>query len=141
MENNAYDKIINYFEDIQDEVYERNIGQMGDLMLNFNTSYTNSGIKIKTNVLQLNMPQNCECFYFISVPDNDMSDFSDIVDQYPIYFADLKSLKIEKIEDNFRDFMSTWFPGDWRLEQFSTLIHQQQMPICLFATQNRNNID
>ncbi len=124
----AFDKILNFLDEIQDEIWENDDCNLNDLMLEFQTDYKYYGWEIKTNLLQLNFPGSSDWFYFISIPDEEMNNFKKIIDQYPIYFVDLEEGLLQRTSNNYRDFMATWFPGDERLEQFSKISKSQTMP-------------
>ncbi len=131
-----FDKMLKFLEVNQEFLYLNKDCDFNDVVFEFeDDDYTDYGWKINTNIFQLNFAGCSDWFYFISVPNTDLKNYKNNLDQYPIYSVDLESGVLKKESNNFRDFFKRWF-NDEKLKYFSKKCIKQEIPKCIEIQQD-----
>lgn len=130
---NGYEKIqyiiYNVECDIQ-ELSEKDKCELGELTFELDTDYRCYGSEIVGyNILKLNFPGCSDWYYFIAIPENEMAACKQVLDTYPIYFADFESAKLERCFDNYKAFLHFWLPDEKKLDILSNRSRRQKMPV------------
>ena len=132
---NSFNKIKNYLEDIQDEIYEAQedeefseLGELNDISMDFLVDYKYYGYELDTNILQINFPGTSDWCYMFSIPQKEYDEKSYLsgLETYPVYFVSFETGEIEKKSNNFREFIGKIYEDN--VEQFSKITKKQKMP-------------
>ena len=132
---NSFNKIKNYLEDIQDEIYEAQedeefseLGELNDISMVFLVDYKYYGYELDTNILQINFPGTSDWCYMFSIPQKEYDEKSYLseLETYPVYFVSFETGKIEKKSNNFREFIGKIYEDN--VEPFSKITKKQKMP-------------
>lgn len=129
--HNSFEKINNFLSDIQDDIYEAQdskLGELNDIIMEFLVDYKYYGYKLNTNILQINFPGTSDWCYMFSIPQKEYDNKSYLLDleTYPVYFIEFDTGNIQKISNNFREFIRELY--DKNIEQFSKNIKKQEIP-------------
>lgn len=99
-----------------------------DIIFEFDKDYQDYHYEINTNVFQLNFPGNHDWYWFISIPNNELKNFQDNIDKYPVYFIDFEIPEIKSEANNIKEFLSQWFSKE-KLNFLSDKYIKQHIPI------------